>query len=126
MRVTVKYLITQLQMSSKKVQVHWIMFFLFWYTIAFISNMLKIFGKIVIWNDVLHLGNCHHNSFECKNLKCIPKHYLCDFSDDCSDNSDEENCGKVQILRFSAIFLFIRQILLISLNKIRFDIYEFW
>ncbi|MGH0154690.1 UNVERIFIED_CONTAM: hypothetical protein FKN15_067352 [Acipenser sinensis] len=36
---------------------------------------------------------CEHGQFQCKNERCIPTIWRCDDDDDCSDNSDEENCG---------------------------------
>ena len=48
-------------------------------------------------NDLnyLHLEStsCLRDQFQCKNRKCISKFYLCNWSDDCGDNSDETFCG---------------------------------
>uniref|UniRef100_A0A8C4MYX3 LDL receptor related protein 1B n=1 Tax=Equus asinus asinus TaxID=83772 RepID=A0A8C4MYX3_EQUAS len=35
---------------------------------------------------------CGPHEFQCKNNNCIPDHWRCDGQNDCSDNSDEENC----------------------------------
>ncbi|XP_072540428.1 low-density lipoprotein receptor-related protein 8 isoform X3 [Salminus brasiliensis] len=36
--------------------------------------------------------DCETGQFQCKNGRCIPTPWRCDDDDDCSDNSDEENC----------------------------------
>ncbi|XP_013382414.1 MAM and LDL-receptor class A domain-containing protein 2 [Lingula anatina] len=35
---------------------------------------------------------CQYTEFTCDNQKCIPLQDVCDFTDDCGDNSDETNC----------------------------------
>uniref|UniRef100_A0A8C1KZW2 LDL receptor related protein 8 n=1 Tax=Cyprinus carpio TaxID=7962 RepID=A0A8C1KZW2_CYPCA len=37
---------------------------------------------------------CEDGQFQCNNKRCIPTIWRCDDDDDCSDNSDEENCLK--------------------------------
>ncbi|KAK7158814.1 hypothetical protein R3I94_005221 [Phoxinus phoxinus] len=37
---------------------------------------------------------CEDGQFQCTNMRCIPIIWRCDDDDDCSDNSDEENCLK--------------------------------
>ncbi|XP_053549423.1 low-density lipoprotein receptor-related protein 8 isoform X2 [Bombina bombina] len=39
-------------------------------------------------------SGCGENEFQCKNLRCISNLWKCDEDDDCSDNSDEEDCPK--------------------------------
>ncbi|XP_041751607.1 complement factor H-related protein 1 [Coregonus clupeaformis] len=39
------------------------------------------------------LRKCREGQFQCNNRRCIPTIWRCDDDDDCSDNSDEENCG---------------------------------
>eukprot|EP00063_Salmo_salar_P070099 XP_014044934.1 PREDICTED: low-density lipoprotein receptor-related protein 8-like isoform X5 [Salmo salar] len=36
---------------------------------------------------------CEEGQFQCNNRRCIPTIWRCDDDDDCSDNSDEENCA---------------------------------
>ncbi|XP_051987125.1 low-density lipoprotein receptor-related protein 8 [Xyrauchen texanus] len=38
--------------------------------------------------------DCESGQFQCRNGRCIPTPWRCDDDDDCSDNSDEENCPK--------------------------------
>lgn len=46
--------------------------------------------------------------FLCHDKKCIASHLVCDYKPDCSDRSDEAQCGKcvclVQCCRFRQIF----------------------
>ncbi|XP_025144493.2 low-density lipoprotein receptor-related protein 8 isoform X5 [Bubalus kerabau] len=49
--------------------------------------------------DPLHGGQgsvkeCEENQFRCRNERCIPSVWRCDEDDDCSDNSDEDDCPK--------------------------------
>ncbi|XP_037133047.1 low-density lipoprotein receptor-related protein 8-like isoform X3 [Syngnathus acus] len=37
---------------------------------------------------------CEDGQFQCNNKRCIPTLWRCDDDDDCSDNSDEENCPR--------------------------------
>ncbi|KAM4872695.1 low-density lipoprotein receptor-related protein 8 isoform 18-T18 [Thomomys bottae] len=37
---------------------------------------------------------CEVNQFRCRNGRCIPSVWRCDEDDDCSDNSDEDDCPK--------------------------------
>ncbi|CAL8306439.1 unnamed protein product [Lota lota] len=39
-------------------------------------------------------SKCETGQFQCDNGRCIPTLWRCDDDDDCSDNSDEENCPK--------------------------------
>ncbi|XP_049582985.1 low-density lipoprotein receptor-related protein 8 isoform X1 [Syngnathus scovelli] len=39
-------------------------------------------------------SQCEAGQFKCNNGRCIPTLWRCDDDDDCSDNSDEENCPK--------------------------------
>ncbi|CAL4063834.1 unnamed protein product, partial [Meganyctiphanes norvegica] len=34
-----------------------------------------------------------HNDFVCDNGQCVPHDYVCNFNDDCADNSDEKMCA---------------------------------
>ena len=42
----------------------------------------------------------HNGTFLCKNRRCVDQRWRCDGTNDCDDNSDEQNCnGKFQSLR---------------------------
>lgn len=43
---------------------------------------------------------CKANEFTCANGKCITNTWLCDYDNDCGDNSDESQCRK-----FSSYFV---------------------
>ena len=38
-------------------------------------------------------SQCYSDSFHCQNGNCVDKQSLCDFVDDCGDNSDELSCS---------------------------------
>lgn len=38
---------------------------------------------------------CPENMFMCNNSVCVEPNRVCDFSDDCGDRSDENNCGEI-------------------------------
>lgn len=46
---------------------------------------------------VAKASHCNLNQFMCKNGDCIRQTKLCDGRLDCSDNSDEIDCGKLVI-----------------------------
>lgn len=43
---------------------------------------------------VLETYVCPETHFKCNNHFCIPTENVCDFQDNCGDNSDEEACSK--------------------------------
>lgn len=76
-------------------------------SVHFLSNLLRITNIFLFsWlfcndqNDCLDNSDethpelcpkCHNTGdFKCKNDRCIPMRWRCDFEDDCSDNSDED------------------------------------
>ncbi|XP_047417559.1 low-density lipoprotein receptor-related protein 8 isoform X15 [Sciurus carolinensis] len=40
------------------------------------------------------IKECQEHQFRCRNERCIPSVWRCDEDDDCSDNSDEDDCPK--------------------------------
>ena len=53
-------------------------------------------------NFILHLENpCRFYQFQCRNGKCIYNRNVCDFKNDCGDNSDETTsyalCGMLNL-----------------------------
>ncbi|KAM5160445.1 low-density lipoprotein receptor-related protein 8 isoform 6-T6 [Callospermophilus lateralis] len=40
------------------------------------------------------IKECQADQFRCRNERCIPSVWRCDEDDDCSDNSDEDDCPK--------------------------------
>lgn len=40
-----------------------------------------------------NLTSCPEDYHTCKNGLCIDPRAICDFTDDCGDNSDEDDCG---------------------------------
>ena len=40
-------------------------------------------------------GRCRQYEATCTNGQCIPRDYLCDGEQDCSDGTDEASCGQL-------------------------------
>uniref|UniRef100_A0A9J8D3X8 Low density lipoprotein receptor-related protein 8, apolipoprotein e receptor n=1 Tax=Cyprinus carpio carpio TaxID=630221 RepID=A0A9J8D3X8_CYPCA len=64
--------------------------------------MWTALGKLLLLHTILvgfllvngNKPDCESGQFQCRNGRCIPTPWRCDDDDDCSDNSDEENCPK--------------------------------
>ncbi|XP_059416189.1 low-density lipoprotein receptor-related protein 8-like isoform X7 [Carassius carassius] len=65
-------------------------------------KMWTAIGKLLLLHMILvgcllvngNNPDCESGQFQCGNGRCIPTPWRCDDDDDCSDNSDEENCPK--------------------------------
>ena len=51
-------------------------------------------------NNLYILTGCGINEFTCANGNCIDAMFECDGGSDCSDGSDESNCGKLSTRSF--------------------------
>lgn len=47
----------------------------------------------LLFVSVLDERTCEPYQFRCKNNRCVPGRWQCDYDNDCGDNSDEEKCG---------------------------------
>ena len=65
-----------------------------------LSRPLPPAGTAMFWGSGSRLlspcagsvKECEENQFRCRNERCIPSVWRCDEDDDCSDNSDEDDC----------------------------------
>ena len=48
---------------------------------------------VVVVVVVVDEGPCGAKQYVCENGRCIDLNARCDGKNDCSDNSDEQNCG---------------------------------
>lgn len=44
---------------------------------------------------------CEPYQFRCKNNRCVPGRWQCDYDNDCGDNSDEESCSTCRLRAFA-------------------------
>lgn len=49
-------------------------------------------------------ATCAPNQFRCDNGICLWWHDRCDGTNDCGDNSDEENCGRIVAVSYDFEF----------------------
>eukprot|EP00731_Ephydatia_muelleri_P017359 Em0010g457a len=55
-----------------------------------VGGQSKLEGRVeMCYNNV----GCNATSFRCKNSRCVSKYVVCDYNNDCGDNSDEMGCG---------------------------------
>lgn len=47
-----------------------------------------------VFFDMSDERTCEPYQFRCKNNRCVPGRWQCDYDNDCGDNSDEEKCGR--------------------------------
>ncbi|XP_058249959.1 MAM and LDL-receptor class A domain-containing protein 1 [Hemibagrus wyckioides] len=53
-----------------------------------------VWPSVLVWAVMCVSGQpCKPNEFECLTGECVSKKYVCDYSPDCSDGSDERNCS---------------------------------
>lgn len=54
------------------------------------KDLYILFPHVPVFNNT-----CKSSEFMCQNRQCIPKHFVCDHDNDCSDGSDEsQECGE--------------------------------
>lgn len=57
-----------------------------WFFLFFISQHLSVLGAAE--------RTCEPYQFRCKNNRCVPGRWQCDYDNDCGDNSDEDRCSR--------------------------------
>lgn len=74
-----------------------------------------------MWVFISVSRTCDSTYFRCHNAHCIPGRWFCDDDQDCSDGSDESECGKSLIIylhfhkgNYSSLFYFKENVYKIS------------
>ena len=49
------------------------------------------------------LGACNSSVFRCNNGKCVSKQSICNYVNNCEDNSDEMGCGELYLERLYVV-----------------------
>ncbi len=63
--------------------------------------LVKTYNQSIMYIYLSDLPTCESTQFSCGNQKCIRMEWVCDGDNDCGDDSDELNCGK---LTFNNLF----------------------
>ena len=68
-------------------------------TRSFVSVHLEMFAFLFSLFFLTSDFTCEIGQFKCSTElnDCISERLVCDGNDDCGDNSDEQNCGKITI-----------------------------
>ena len=64
-------------------------------TAYMVVKVAKMIGNISLFNLYFCIAaqTCRQDQFRCDNGRCISNAWVCDVDNDCTDNSDEKNCG---------------------------------
>jgi hypothetical protein len=61
------------------------------YKIHFFFHLRYLINKTVNW--ITEWPTCKEDEWQCENKQCIPIESRCDVREDCTDKSDELECG---------------------------------
>ncbi|XP_068566038.1 MAM and LDL-receptor class A domain-containing protein 1 isoform X1 [Cebidichthys violaceus] len=50
--------------------------------------------RLLLASSLVSVGACLSQEFSCSRGLCVPEDRVCDFTDDCGDGSDEEDCSR--------------------------------
>lgn len=61
-----------------------------------LNVVLSVFLLLTVITSVIRTAErtCEPYQFRCKNNRCVPGRWQCDYDNDCGDNSDEDKCSR--------------------------------
>lgn len=67
-----------------------------------VSNRVTFVLTVSVWCS--DERTCEPYQFRCKNNRCVPGRWQCDYDNDCGDNSDEDKCGRFSLFFHQLIY----------------------